>query len=422
MDSDFGFGSDLGSGSDGNAEIENKYYLAKSIKEVDLVKAISNFQDINEGEYAFKAKKQIYKCVLLLHQNGEEQLKEILTYSLTLLPYYFEKSINNLIDFTCIHVVPTQAIALLLQVSKYLEQYENTRIWTKVHLKLASFYLQERNFNPLPKLFKQLQKTLSESSESQATQSLEVAALEIQYYSETKNNRKLKELYTQTLTIRSAVPHPKITGIIRECGGKMYCFNNDYENARKDFFESFKNYDEAGAPERIRVLKYLVLCNILSSSKINPFESPETKPFKTDPEIVGLTKLMEAYQTENIEEFQIILNKGKDSFLSDSFIKRYIDDVLEEIRIQTILTTCEEFNAIELPLLLLMDKLHINKDQLQLILIKMILDKKLNGVLIDSKQVISLNKQPSTTNKELKLYSTYLYGINTTIKHKINTF
>eukprot|EP00834_Sanchytrium_tribonematis_P000500 NODE_9_length_64580_cov_1.431941.p27 type:complete len:315 gc:universal NODE_9_length_64580_cov_1.431941:40393-39449(-) len=307
---DFGFRDDFGSDvNDEIAEVENKYYYAKSIKENNPKEAIIQFKEITEGDFAFKAKKQIYKCLLISNSDAADQLKEVLGFSSKLMPYYFEKSINNLVDFTGHHSSSDVALKLLLVIAEYLSNYDNSRIWTKVHLKLASFYLAERNFKPLPKIFRQLQERISESSETQATQSLEVAALEIQYYSETKNNRKLKELYNKTLTIRSAVPHPKITGIIRECGGKMHCQQKNFDAARTEFFESFKNYDEAGAYERIRVLKYLVLCNILSSSRINPFESPETKPFKTDEEIVGLTALMEAYQTENIEEFQKILKR-----------------------------------------------------------------------------------------------------------------
>ena len=54
------------------------------------------------------------------------------------------------------------------------------------------------------------------------TQLLEVYALEIQMYTATKNNKRLKELYKLSLHIKSAIPHPKIMGIIRECGGKMH--------------------------------------------------------------------------------------------------------------------------------------------------------------------------------------------------------
>ena len=84
-------------------------------------------------------------------------------------------------------------------------------------------------------------------------------------------------------------------GVIKECGGKMWmgertAFQTIYSifafifalgqwnRASEDFFESFRNYDEAGSPQRIQVLKYLVLANMLTGSEVNPFDSQETKP------------------------------------------------------------------------------------------------------------------------------------------------
>ena len=32
----------------------------------------------------------------------------------------------------------------------------------------------------------------------------------------------MQELYQQSLHVKSAIPHPKIMGVIRECGGKMH--------------------------------------------------------------------------------------------------------------------------------------------------------------------------------------------------------
>lgn len=52
----------------------------------------------------------------------------------------------------------------------------------------------------------------------------------------------------------------------------------NWNRASEDFFESFRNYDEAGSPQRIQVLKYLVLANMLMGSEVNPFDSQETKP------------------------------------------------------------------------------------------------------------------------------------------------
>lgn len=86
-------------------------------------------------------------------------------------------------------------------------------------------------------------------------------------------------------------------GVIKECGGKMWMgerkdtsfahrtFNFTYpppgqwNRASEDFFESFRNYDETGSPQRIQVLKYLVLANMLTGSEVNPFDSQETKPY-----------------------------------------------------------------------------------------------------------------------------------------------
>src|SRR5262249_46643076 len=51
-----------------------------------------------------------------------------------------------------------------------------------------------------------------------------------------------------------------------------------WARASTDFFESFRNYDESGSPQRIQVLKYLVLANMLMGSDINPFDSQETNP------------------------------------------------------------------------------------------------------------------------------------------------
>ena len=69
------------------------------------------------------------------------------------------------------------------------------------------------------------------------TQLLEVYALEIQMYTEQKNTKRLKQLYQKALYVKSAIPHPRIMGIIRECGGKMHMHERIWSEAATDFFE-----------------------------------------------------------------------------------------------------------------------------------------------------------------------------------------
>lgn len=86
-------------------------------------------------------------------------------------------------------------------------------------------------------------------------------------------------LYDKSLRIKSAIPHPLIMGIIRECGGKMHLGEEQWALAYQDFFEAFKSYDESGSPKKLNCLKYLVLANMLMKSDVDPFDAPEVSSF-----------------------------------------------------------------------------------------------------------------------------------------------
>lgn len=41
-------------------------------------------------------------------------------------------------------------------------------------------------------------------------------------YSDLKEIRKQKEIYDAAMQVHNAIPHPRVMGVIRECGGKMW--------------------------------------------------------------------------------------------------------------------------------------------------------------------------------------------------------
>jgi COP9 signalosome complex subunit 2 len=166
------------------------------------------------------------------------------------------------------------------------------------------------------------------------TQLLEIYALEIQMHTEQKNSKKLKELYQKALAIRSAIPHPRIMGVIRECGGKMHMQGRAWGDAATDFFEAFKSYDEAGSARRVQCLKYLVLANMLMQSAVDPFDSQEARPYKDDPEVGAMVSLVEAYREGAIRDFERILAAHRGSILGDPFIAQHMQDLMANIRTQ----------------------------------------------------------------------------------------
>ena len=266
------------------------------------------------------------------------------------------------------------------QTLQSFQSTNNERLWLKTNIKLAKLYLDRKDYGTVKKKLRELHRACEREDgtddPSKGTYSLEIYALEIQMYAETKNNKQLKRLYERALKVRSAVPHPKIMGIIRECGGKMHMSEENWKDAQSDFFESFRNYDEAGSLQRIQVLKYLVLTTMLMKSDINPFESQETKPYKNDPRIAAMTNLVDAYQRDDIHQYESVLDNNKD-LLTDPFIAENIDEVTRNMRTKAVLKLLAPYTRFNLAFI--GKALKIPVSEVQDILGFLIVDRKVNG-------------------------------------------
>ncbi|KAG9095448.1 hypothetical protein FRC07_011098 [Ceratobasidium sp. 392] len=210
-------------------------------------------------------------------------------------------------------------------------------------------------------------------------------------HNETKNWKKLKEIYNRASDVRSAIPHPRIMGVIKECGGKMWMGEKQWARASTDFFESFRNYDESGAPQRIQVLKYLVLANLLMGSGINPFDSQEAKPYKSDSQITAMTDLVGAYQRREVHEAERILRDHRDTIMDDPFIASYIGDLLRSLRTSYLIDLIKPYTRLELSFLA--KQLNVEKSEVEELLIGLILEGKVEGKIGQVTQRLEITKQ-----------------------------
>ena len=267
----------------------------------------------------------------------------------------------------------------------------NERLWLKTNIKLAKLLLDRKDYLAVTKKVKELHNACrredGSDDSSKGTYLLEIFALEIQMYAEMKNNKQLKVLYQRALKVRSAVPHPKIMGIIRECGGKMHMSEENWKDAQSDFFESFRNYDEAGSLQRIQVLKYLLLTTMLMRSDINPFDSQETKPYRNDPRIAAMTELVDAYQRDDIHKYESVLQKNQD-LLSDPFIAENIDEVTRNMRTKAVLNLITPYTRMRLSWVA--RQLRISEAEVQDIMGFLIVDGKVRGKIDQQAGVIEI--------------------------------
>ncbi|XP_020241053.1 COP9 signalosome complex subunit 2 isoform X2 [Asparagus officinalis] len=339
-----------------------------------------------KAEWGFKALKQTVKLYYKLGKYKEmmDAYREMLTYIKSAVTRnYSEKCLNNIMDF--VSGSASQNFSLLQEfyqtTLKALEEAKNERLWFKTNLKLCKIWFDMGEFSRMNKILKELRKSCRKEDgtddHKKGTQLLEVYALEIQMYTETKNNKKLMQLYQQALSVKSAIPHPRIMGIIHECGGKMHMAERQWDEAATDFFEAFKNYDEAGNHRRIQCLKYLVLANMLMESSVNPFDGQEAKPYKNDPEILAMTNLIAAYQRNEIFEFEKILKTNRRTIMDDPFIHNYIVDLLKKIRTQVLLKLIKPYTRIGIPFI--SKELNVPEKDVVELLVSLILDNRVQG-------------------------------------------
>merc|ERR1712130_162537 len=349
------------SNSEPDVDLENQYYNAKSQKDDDPDAALSGFSRVLEleeekGEWGFKALKQQTKINFRLERYNDmlDSYRKLLGYIKNAVTRnYSEKSINSILDY--------------ISSAKQLNQ---------------SCLTQD-----------------GEEDQKKGTQLLEIIQIDIQMSTIRKDNKKLKQLYEKSKAIKSAIPHPLTKGIIHECGGKMHLAEELYNQAHTDFFEAFKCFDEAGSPRRISSLKYLVLANMLSQSDINPFDSQEAKPYKSDPEIQAMTELREAYQNNDIDQFERILRDRqlRQAVMGDPFIREHIESLLKLIRTQVLVKLIKPYTRVKLSSIAC--ELKIEENEVESLLVTCIVDGQIKGKINQSTGILVMEKKAKAADE-----------------------
>lgn len=352
-------GDDMETDDDHSVEFdaENKYYNAKAYKDEDPQESLLQFEQLYltecEGDWAFKAIKQAVKLSFALGDTSQlaEKLGLLLNKSQSVSKSYAEKSLNNLIErFTLSN--NAQLIELALKAMSKELQTVNERLWIKTNLKLANIYVadastNETHYHEATSLLGTLETALASSTTSSSLY-LEVLALELELCLAANDMDRLRLVYAKTLQTSTAVPHPKIMGVIKSCGGRLYVDDLRWEEAAESFFESFQNFDEAGMIERLTSLQYYVLTCMLANTGINPFESQETKPYKDHPMMAPLVQLVSAFEIHDLDAFNHCVKKNESVLHKDHLMSQLLNLIVKSLLGHGILEIVKSYRSISL--------------------------------------------------------------------------
>jgi len=199
---------------------EDEYYKGKEARNVK--DKIRHFEEVikmegkKPGEWGFKAQKRLVKIYF-----AQNNLAKMMTHYRALLTYVkssvtrnmSEKVINGILDLVSGSDSWDTLVDFYQTTLATLREAKNDRLAFKTNLKLANLYLARKDYPSLLKITTELQKSCLKPDgtvdPNKGSQLLEILALEIQMYTDQKNNKKLKEIYDRCLGVKNALIHPR---------------------------------------------------------------------------------------------------------------------------------------------------------------------------------------------------------------------
>jgi len=255
-------------------------------------------------------------------------------------------------------------------------------------------HLEAKNYGRVADIARELQVAcrLPDGSDdvTKGSYLLEAYALEIQLCTLTHNTPRIKEIYPKTEALSAAVADPRIMGIIREEGGKMFMGLSQWGEAYNEFYAAFRNYQEGGNPRAKTCLKYVVLSNMLALSDINPFAAREAKVFQDDREITAMMDLRMAYESNDMPGFERVLSNKSNKILEDDYLERFVERLRYRMRESVLLNLVKPYVRIGLDFVAA--ELNLEAAAVEDIVVRLILDGRVAGKIDQVRRCIVLDR------------------------------
>ena len=199
----------------------------------------------------------------------------------------------------------------------------------------------------------------------------------------------MKDVFIMTEKFSSVIEDPRVVGIIRECGGKMYMSEKRWELAHQEFINSFTSLVDCGSSRASCVLKYVILASLLCNSDVDYLTQREAQIYRGDPIIEAMTKLKEGFERNDINQIQEVLKDKKVDLLSDPFIDSYLGDLLRSVRLKATEAIVKPYKAVRLEFLA--EQLNVQLPEVRSLLSELILEERIKGQIDQIQGILELS-------------------------------
>eukprot|EP00921_Rhytidocystis_pertsovi_P008362 GHVQ01013700.1.p1 GENE.GHVQ01013700.1~~GHVQ01013700.1.p1 ORF type:complete len:335 (+),score=47.36 GHVQ01013700.1:165-1169(+) len=304
--------SDEHEGMESDVVIENMFYEAEDNKKINPELSIQQFRSVMEMEqkakvdgtihYRFQSLRNIIEISSHLDTNVEIKDYELLLSWLNRVrPNEAIEAIQSAqVSFASRH----DSRQMYKLTITYLKNLNMQHLWFRTCKKLAILEMAAGEFDSVRQLIQELYDSRKEmvhgDVNTAAADFLQLYALELEFCVVTNDQRRIHEILRQAAPVRSAIGDPSDLAMIGQEQAKVFMSNGCWKKAYSEFFDSFRNYQEAGSLRSIDMLKYAVLCNMMSMSEINPLDCQEARQYQHDHQLADIADMWDAFQSHNV--------------------------------------------------------------------------------------------------------------------------
>ncbi|CDK29047.1 unnamed protein product [Kuraishia capsulata CBS 1993] len=370
-------------------DFENLYYSSKALKDDDLGQALESFKQILDGDApALIVVKSLKQSMKIQYELGRyEQVIELLdqlVHKLDSVPSaYAEDSLKRILaryDKPLTH--SSEQLSFLGGLyDRILEVGLNDVLATTTKLKKAGVLAEMNRTEEALAILLELENAYNASNKNY----LEIIASEIKLLVENGSGdyARLRKLHNKFSNTNVDVLHPRIQGVVKECGGLLAMRSHAFPKANECFYDSFKCFDEAGDHRRLTILPKLLISTILSGSEINPFEAVEFQSFLKSGDIVSLLKIYHAILELDIFLFRRLMNDPEMLRIIefDDFCLTYFPLVRENMNRRYVHKLLKAYSRLSLERLSC--DLDISTPQVEQLLLRMFAQGELSNLKLD---------------------------------------
>jgi len=280
---------------------------------------------------------------------------------------------------------------LPLQVSTVIECIE----WTKetkrrflrqtLEIMLAGLQLSNLKYQECLAIAQPLIKELKRLDDK--LQLVEVQLMESQAYYALSNYPKSRAALVSARTTANGIYcPPKMQASLDIQSGIMHAQEQDFTTAYSYFYEAFEGFDSTSSEKNaVRGLKYMLLCKIMleKAEDVPSILSSKLALKYSSGDLAKELEAMKAVATSNrdrsLKAFEKALQDFKEELAEDVIIQSHVSDMYDTMLQNNLCRIVEAYSSIEI--VQVAKLINLPQDVVESQLSKMILDKKLNGIL-----------------------------------------